>query len=93
MIPAAAISSPPSNCHPETESKDLYPANAIRPETGNSHIITRSGEHTTNSKPLASRETAKEFSPRREPWGSGGISASPNGAKEGPADFQSAASI
>jgi hypothetical protein len=45
MIPAAAISTPPSNCHRERslavstagrqmESKDPYPANAIRAEAG-----------------------------------------------------------
>ena len=73
MIPAAAISSPPSNCHPErslaaskagrqTESKHPYPPHAIRAEAGNSRVVT-SGEHDTVRQQHPSREAAAWESP------------------------------
>jgi hypothetical protein len=73
MIPAAAISSAPSNCHserslavsqasPQTESKDPYPANAIRAEAGNSRVVAP-GEHDTVRQQHPSREAAGWESP------------------------------
>jgi len=93
MNQLAAISLTPTPCHPErslavskanrkAESKDTYPPTAPGAEVGKSSSITRSGEQETGRKQERSREAAKEFSPRRKPWGSTESSPSPKGAKE-----------